>query len=298
MAPSAAVIGVPGQDARCPVELLRQHDTHQKMRPGLQSQRNAVWGAVAQGTEALGAADQEGHSPDIALPQLAQMLREGFAGEGFSGGVEGDAVGAGGDRRLQRLQLIGRAFAAAGNLMELDGRETEPGRKRSETPCVILVEPPLRRRFFQPPGRNEVNVQRLGSNRYGLAFAGHICGPELLELVELANLRAKDVNDRVARIDQHPIAMGHALDPDIPLAGCFQPFHEMLGDSADMALRATARNDHVIGDRRLPVKVDRHNVFGFVVFEGVENELDEIRATKKATIMTGQSPFSRGWTAP
>ena len=96
------------------------------------------------------------------------------------------------------------------------------------------------------------------------------------------------MDDGIARIDQHPIAMGQALDLDIPLSGGFEPFDEMLGDGADMPLRAAARNDHLIGDRRLTGEVDRYDVFGFVVFEGVENELDEIRAIGWATTMTGQ----------
>src|SRR5579859_1872283 len=36
--------------------------------------------------------------------------------------------------------------------------------------------------------------------------------PHLFEIVEFPNFRTEDVDDDVARVDQHPVAIGHAFD--------------------------------------------------------------------------------------
>ena len=44
----------------------------------------------------------------------------------------------------------------------------------------------------------------------------HVFRPEVrafYNIVEFANLGAEDVNDHVACVDQHPVAVRHALDP-------------------------------------------------------------------------------------
>src|SRR5262249_59841218 len=43
--------------------------------------------------------------------------------------------------------------------------------------------------------------------------------PHLLEIVEGADFRPEDVDDDVAGIDQHPVAVRHAFDPRVPHAG-------------------------------------------------------------------------------
>lgn len=292
MPSSAAVIGMTREDRRRPVELLGQQDPDQPVRPSLQSQGDAVRGGVPQGAEAAGAADEETGGPGALVPEPCEKIGKGLAGQGLAGRVEGDPMRARRDGGLQDFQFL-RAGSAR-HLAQAEGLQAEPCGERGEARGIVLVKDPLGRPFFQTSDGEDADIQRSGSGGDRLAFARHIRGPELLELVELAHLRTEDVDDGIARVDQHPIAMGQALDPDIPLAGRLQPFHEMLGDRADMPLRAAARHDHIIGDRRLTVKVDRHDVFGFVIFEGIENELDEIRAIGGATTVTGQSRFSYG----
>src|SRR5689334_24449996 len=74
--------------------------------------------------------------------------------------------------------------------------------------------------------------------------------PHLLEIVEGADFGPEDVNDDVSRIDQHPIALAHALHADTGNACLFNVLDDMIGDGADMALRAAAGDDHVIADGR------------------------------------------------
>jgi hypothetical protein len=290
---------MPRENARRTVELLGQHDPDQKMRPSPDPKGDAVLGALPQGPEALRPTDQKGRYGHTAISQPGKMGRESLAGQAFSRWIERDAVGAAGNRGAERLALLSRGLAPALHLMETPGRQTEPRRQRLEAAGILLIEKPLRRGFLQPPGGNNIDLQRLGSGGGdGLGVPRHIGGPELLELVKLAHLRPEDVDDGIARVNQHPIAMRQPLDTNIPFAGRFQPFDEMLGDGADVPLRAAARNDHLIGKRRLTGEVDRYDVFGFVVFERVENELDEIRAIGWATTVTGQVRFSRVWERP
>lgn len=224
------------KNARRAIKLLGQHDPHEKMGPSRDAKGDAVLGAVPQGTETLCPANQKSRHGYATVPQPRKMGRESLAGQAFSSRIERDAVGAVGNRGAERFTFLSRRFAPALHLVETPGRQTKPRPQRLKAPGIFLIEKPLRRGFLQPSGGNDVNVQRSGSGRDGFGVPRHIGGPELLELVKLAHLRPEDVDDSIARVDQHPIAMRQPLDANIPLAGRFQPFDEMLGDGADMPL--------------------------------------------------------------
>src|ERR1700689_5736620 len=74
--------------------------------------------------------------------------------------------------------------------------------------------------------------------------------PHLLDIVEGPHLRPKNVNDNVARVDQHPVAMRNAFHPrgDASLA---QILDNPIGNRPDMTVRPAGRNHHVVADRRL-----------------------------------------------
>src|SRR6202161_2572142 len=68
--------------------------------------------------------------------------------------------------------------------------------------------------------------------------------PHLLDIVEGPHLRPKNVNDHVARVDQHPVAMRNAFDPRGD-AGLSQILDDPVSNRTDMAVRPAGRNDHV-----------------------------------------------------
>ena len=53
----------------------------------------------------------------------------------------------------------------------------------------------------------------LDSRAGGVARAD-VGRPDALEIVELAHFRTEDVDDDIARIDQHPVGVGQAFDAD------------------------------------------------------------------------------------
>src|SRR6478672_847580 len=64
-------------------------------------------------------------------------------------------------------------------------------------------------------------------------------GPHLLEIVEGADLGPEDMDDHVARVDQDPIAMRHALDPDLADSRLGEIVEHARRDRADMTVRRT-----------------------------------------------------------
>jgi len=97
--------------------------------------------------------------------------------------------------------------------------------------------------------------------------------PDFLEVVERPHLGAEQVDDHVAGVDQHPVAVRQALDPGLAGAGLFQRAHQVVGDGADMAVRAPGRDDHAIGDRAFVFQVDEYDVLGLIVVETGQNEV-------------------------
>src|SRR5260370_31097291 len=71
----------------------------------------------------------------------------------------------------------------------------------------------------------------------------------LLEIVEGADLRSKDMDDDVTGVDQHPVAVRHALDPSVRHAGLGEVFEHMIRDRADMAVRPAGGHNHEVRDR-------------------------------------------------
>jgi len=75
------------------------------------------------------------------------------------------------------------------------------------------------------------------------------------------------MHHNVAGVDEHPVALRHALDPQIAETFCLKPLDELIGNGRDMAVRAAGGNDHLVSERALAVKIDRGDVFGLGVIE-------------------------------
>ena len=95
--------------------------------------------------------------------------------------------------------------------------------------------------------------------------------PHTLEVVIGPHLGTEQVDDHIARIDQHPVALRQALYAGGAIACLLQPPRQVLGSRGDVALRAPRGDDQRIAQRRPAGKVDRDDVFGFVVVEGGED---------------------------
>ena len=98
-------------------------------------------------------------------------------------------------------------------------------------------------------------------------------GPHLLEAVEAANLRAEDMDDDVARIDQDPVAVRQAFDVNALHAGFAEFLHHILRDRADMPVGPAGRDDHVVCDGGFAAKVDGECVLRLHVVEAGEDDL-------------------------
>src|SRR5271156_2756759 len=68
--------------------------------------------------------------------------------------------------------------------------------------------------------------------------------PHFLEIVEGPHFGTEDVNDHIARVDQHPVAMRNTFHPGRN-ANFVQVLDDPVGDRADMALRPAGGYDHV-----------------------------------------------------
>src|SRR6185503_13447347 len=103
--------------------------------------------------------------------------------------------------------------------------------------------------------------------------------PHLFKIVEGPNFRPEDMHDDVAGVDQHPVALPHALDTDAGTTRVFQVLDQVVGDSADMTLRPAAGHDHVIANRGFSGEIDNDAVLGFHVFETGEDGAERLLGT-------------------
>jgi hypothetical protein len=91
---------------------------------------------------------------------------------------------------------------------------------------------------------------------------GRVLGPQFLEIVEASDLGPEDVNDHLAGIDEDPVAVRHALDPEVALSAGLELVDQMIGDGPDVTVRTAGSDHHAIGNGCLTVKIDCHDIFG------------------------------------
>jgi hypothetical protein len=85
------------------------------------------------------------------------------------------------------------------------------------------------------------------------------------------------MDDHIARIDQHPIALRQSFDPRGPIARLFQSSREMFGCRRNVTLGPPGGDHERIAQCRPSGEVDRDDVFGFVVVEGREDARKQTR---------------------
>lgn len=79
------------------------------------------------------------------------------------------------------------------------------------------------------------------------------------------------MHDNITRIDEHPVALRHTLDPEVSEALRLQPLDQLIGNRRDMTVRAPGGDDHLIGEGTLAVEIDRGNVLGLGIIETCED---------------------------
>jgi hypothetical protein len=96
--------------------------------------------------------------------------------------------------------------------------------------------------------------------------------PHLFEIVERANFRPEDVNDHVAGVDQHPIAMRHALDPDSREPGLTKIFEYAICHRPDVTVGPSRGHDHVVGDCGVTAQIDYGGILSLHVIKAREDD--------------------------
>jgi len=80
------------------------------------------------------------------------------------------------------------------------------------------------------------------------------------------------MDNDVAGIDQHPVAVLLAFDADAFQAGLVEALNSAVRDRCDMAVRASAGHNHGIGDRGLAGEIDGDGVLAFISSRRAEDQ--------------------------
>lgn len=116
------------------------------------------------------------------------------------------------------------------------------------------------------------------------ALARASCGrlaacPHLLQIIEGADLGPENMDDDIARIDEHPVAMRRALDARRK-TGLVEVLHDPVGDRSDMTIRSAGGHDHVVGDGGLAAKIQSEGVLGLHVIKAREDEAKRLLSVR------------------
>src|SRR5690606_646670 len=95
----------------------------------------------------------------------------------------------------------------------------------------------------------------------------------LLDVVEGPHLGAEQVDDDVAGVDQHPVAMRQALDAGAAVALLLQHPERVVGHGADMPMRTARGDDQPVCDGALAFEIDEYDVLRLVVVETGQDQV-------------------------
>ena len=102
-------------------------------------------------------------------------------------------------------------------------------------------------------------------------------GPHAFEVVIGPDFRAEEMNDHVARVDQHPIALRQALDAGARKTPVLEALRQVFRRRSDVPRGPSGRHNDGIAQRGSSREIDRHDVFGLVVIEGGDNARQQRR---------------------
>ena len=95
-----------------------------------------------------------------------------------------------------------------------------------------------------------------------------IAGPDLFKIVKGPHFRAKQVNNHIAQIDQHPVGIWQAFQLWRLAGFLFDLLRQMIGNRAHMTGRTTRSNDHNVCEGGFFGQINDREVFGFIIFQG------------------------------
>ena len=100
-------------------------------------------------------------------------------------------------------------------------------------------------------------------------------GPDLLDIVEAADLRPEQVDDHIPCIDQHPVGAGQAFNPALAVAGFLERTQQVIGHCADVPLRAAGRHDQAVGDRGFTLEINEYDILGLIIVQTAKDEIPD-----------------------
>ena len=80
------------------------------------------------------------------------------------------------------------------------------------------------------------------------------------------------MNNHVAGVDQHPIAMRQALNSDAGESGPMKVLQHLIGHRPDMAIGPSRGHDHVVGDCGFGTQIDYGGILSLHVVEAREDD--------------------------
>ena len=83
------------------------------------------------------------------------------------------------------------------------------------------------------------------------------------------------MDDRVAEVEQDPIAQRLPFDSRRRITGRAASSGDMIGDRADVDAGASRGDDHHVGDAGLAREIDLDDVLGLRIFEAREDRFGE-----------------------
>ena len=115
--------------------------------------------------------------------------------------------------------------------------------------------------FMRPTAATVICIGRLSfrpnsNSRFRRLLGFRRIAPDFFQLIKLPDLGLEQIDDDIAGVDQHPVAIAQPLDRDRGEALGFQGFAEMLCHGGDVALRGARRNNHIIGKIGFTGKID------------------------------------------
>lgn len=81
------------------------------------------------------------------------------------------------------------------------------------------------------------------------------------------------MNDDVALVDQHPIALLQAFDAQMPIAGALERLINLFSQRRYVTIRPTGRNHHIIGDGRFAMQRNGDDLLALGRIQRGKNDL-------------------------
>jgi hypothetical protein len=141
---------------------------------------------------------------------------------------------------------------------------------------MLFLARTFRHARFSRALEDYMRLSRFASAEVSDRCRRRVLRPQPFKIVEFTHLGSEHVHDHIAGIDQHPVAIGQALDMDVVDAGFLQGFRDVFRDRTDMPVNPAGRDDHVVGKGRFAAKVDGDRFFRLHIVEAGEDHIQRL----------------------